>query len=103
MDPYEGDPIKRPFRVKWPWEQDRQMALYHKDSTLIQVASHPEKPEMDRHAGVKDWCLSHLPGSGCFISHHCEGPKSKQNLIAKYALKTVFDDKEFQLNLLTTN
>lgn len=25
MDPYEGNPIKRKFRIKWPWEQDRQM------------------------------------------------------------------------------
>jgi hypothetical protein len=28
MDPYAHNPIKRAFRTKWPWEQDRQMALY---------------------------------------------------------------------------
>mmetsp|Transcript_22805 Transcript_22805/g.20715 ORF Transcript_22805/g.20715 Transcript_22805/m.20715 type:complete len:114 (-) Transcript_22805:14-355(-) len=84
MDPYEGNPIKRRFRIKWPWEQDRQMAIYNRSSQYIQIASQPEKSMMDLRAGIKDWCLSHLPGSGCFISHHCANAHSKQQLIKLY-------------------
>lgn len=54
----------RKFRIKWPWEQDRQMAIYNRSSDLIQLASQPDQPMMDMRAGIKDWCLSHLPGSG---------------------------------------
>lgn len=86
MDPYEGNPIKRPFRLKWPWEQDRQMALYHRSPEYIQIASNPLQKHMNKDAGHIDWCLSHLSTSGCFISHHCENKKSKNNLNNKYIL-----------------
>lgn len=76
----------RPFRKKWPWEQDRQMAVYNRTPEHIQIASHPSSFSMAHRAGVHDWCLSHLPGSGCFISHHCENKKSKNNLIKLYTL-----------------
>lgn len=77
MDSYETNPIKRKFRIKWPWEQDRQMAVYNRSSEYIQVASDPDKVMMKNHKGVNDWCLSHLPGSGCFISHYCSNANSK--------------------------
>ena len=85
MDPYEGNPIKRKFRLKWPWEQDRQMALFNRTPEHIQVASQPEKLHMDMRAGHHDWCLSHLARSGCFISHFCEGAHSKRRMKERYA------------------
>ena len=33
---------------------------------------------------LNPWCLSHLPGHGCFISHHCSNSASKQVLIKSY-------------------
>ena len=40
MDPQlQGNPIKRRFRLKWPWEQDRQMSVYNVSKDYIQVAS----------------------------------------------------------------
>eukprot|EP01038_Epipyxis_sp_PR26KG_P008684 gene8684-11735_t len=89
MDPYEGNPIKRKFRLKWPWEQDRQMAVYNQSSQFIQIASQPERTQMQMRAGVNDWCLSHLPGSGCFISHYCANSYSKQNLKKIYGASEV--------------
>jgi hypothetical protein len=87
MDSYVGNPIRRPFRMKWPWEQDRQMALYNRTGGRhIQIASQPTRPFMQLRAGHHDWCLSHIPISGCFIAHHCEGKKSKKNLISLYEL-----------------
>lgn len=71
--------LHRKFRLKWPWEQDRQMAVYNRSSAVIQVASQPGRPHMQTRAGYVDgWCLSHLPGSGCFISHYCANAHSKQ-------------------------
>ena len=32
------------------------------------------------------WCLSHLPSSGCFISHYCEGAYSKLIMREKYSV-----------------
>jgi len=104
----EGNPIRRRFRLKWPWEQDRQMAVYNSSSQHIQVASQPERPHMISNAGLRShsgqwlysdtgaaavsalqgggWCLSHLPGSGCFISHFCADSYSKQVMKKKYAV-----------------
>jgi hypothetical protein len=84
MDSYEGNPIRRAFRLKWPWEQDRQMALFNRTPEHIQVASQPEKLHMDMRAGHHDWCLSHLARSGCFISHFCEGSHSKMRMKERY-------------------
>jgi hypothetical protein len=42
MDSYAENPLKRKFRTKWPWEQDRQMALYQRSPGHIQIASHPD-------------------------------------------------------------
>ena len=89
LDPYEGEgnPFKRKFRLKWPWEQDRQMAIYHRSPSRIQVASQPSKPNMDITAGHDDWCLSHLAKSGCFIAHYCEDKHSKQKMHNTYRLE----------------
>jgi hypothetical protein len=85
LDSYESNPIKRRFRLKWPWEQDRQEAVFHNDSTHIQVASHPDHSHMPENAGRFDgWCLSHLPGSGCFISHFCANKSSKKKMMREY-------------------
>lgn len=55
------------------------MAVYNRSSHLIQVAAQPERATMQTRAGyIIGWCLSHLPGSGCFISHYCANSKSKQ-------------------------
>jgi hypothetical protein len=86
-DSYETNPIKRKFRIKWPWEQDRQMALYNRSSHLIQVASQPNQPLMDMKRGHKDWCLSHLPEAGCFVSHFCANAHSKQVMMKKYSTR----------------
>lgn len=80
----DGNPLRRRFRLKWPWEQDRQMAIYNRTPEHIQIASQPGKAFMDMRAGHHDWCLSHLPNSGCFISHHCENSGSKQRLTRIY-------------------
>lgn len=63
------------------------MAVYNRSSTLIQVASQPHRPMMQTRAGhVDGWCLSHLPGSGCFISHYCANAHSKQVMKELYSL-----------------
>lgn len=80
----EGNPLRRRFRLKWPWEQDRQMAVYNRTPEYIQIASQPGKEHMDMRAGHHDWCLSHLPNSGCFIAHHCENSDSKLRLMTIY-------------------
>lgn len=75
-----------------PWEQDRQMAIYHRSPEYIQVTSHPHLSMMPwdkskrkgRVKVVQDWCFSHLPGSGCFISHHCANKHSKQIMRKNY-------------------
>ena len=55
------------------------MAVYNRSSHLIQVAAQPERATMQTRAGyVIGWCLSHLPGSGCFVSHYCANANSKQ-------------------------
>lgn len=48
MDNYADNPLKRKFRTKWPWEQDRQMALFHRSPDHIQIASHPDFPMLIR-------------------------------------------------------
>lgn len=60
------------------------MAVYNRSSEFIQVASQPEKATMDMRAGHHNWCLSHLPESGCFVSHYCAYKSSKPKLIQKY-------------------
>lgn len=88
MDPYEADPIRRRFRLKWPWEQDRQMAIYHRHSAVIQVASQPSQPFQSKRAGhTHGWCLSHLPESGCFVSHYCHNANSKQVMRRLYQVQ----------------
>lgn len=63
------------------------MAVYNRSSHLIQVAPQPERPQMQTRAGhVIGWCLSHLPGSGCFISHYCANSHSKQVMKQLYAV-----------------
>lgn len=62
------------------------MAVYNRTPEHIQIASHPSSFHMAHRAGIQDWCLSHLPGTGCFISHHCENKKSKNSLIKLYTL-----------------
>jgi hypothetical protein len=87
--------LNRKFRLKWPWEQDRQMAVYNRSSEHIQVASQPARPHMQTRAGYVDgWCLSHLPGSGCFISHYCANAHSKQVMKDLYALTKAADEAE---------
>lgn len=77
----------RKFRLKWPWEQDRQMAIYNRSSQFIQVASQPERVFMTSRAGYTDgWCLSHLPEAGCFFSHYCANARSKQVMRSLYQL-----------------
>lgn len=76
----------RKFRLKWPWEQDRQMAVFNRSSEFIQVASQPERVHMQARIGFNDWCLSHLPEAGCFISHYCANGHAKQVMRALYAV-----------------
>eukprot|EP01032_Pedospumella_encystans_P009980 gene9980-11696_t len=93
MDSYDTNPIKRKFRLKWPWEQDRQMAVYNRSSHLIQVAAQPERATMQTRTGyIIGWCLSHLPGSGCFISHYCANSNSKQVMKKLYSSLSVNGD-----------
>ena len=94
----------RKFRLKWPWEQDRQMAVYNRSSHLIQVkcayfidsiqtclilhafiqvASQPERAYQSHRPA---WCLSHLPGSGCFIQHYCQNGASKARMNELYRM-----------------
>jgi len=80
----------RKFRLKWPWEQDRQMAVFNRSSSLIQVTPQPERFKMTTRVGLSDvadggWCLSHLPGWGCFIFHYCSSSHSKRVLKRLYA------------------
>lgn len=84
LDSYEGEgnPFKRKFRIKWPWEQDRQMAVYHRNPKHIQVASQPEAMHIDMKG---EWCLSHLAKAQCFIAHHCEDKRSKKKMMNLYS------------------
>lgn len=91
MESYSDNPLHRKFRTSWPWEQDRQMALFHRSPEHIQIASHPNSSMLfaDSYTGnliSSDWCLSHLPGYGCLITHFCANPKSKQRLRTLYRL-----------------
>ena len=66
------------------------MALYHKKPDHIQIASHPNSSMLETKGSslaTIDWCLSHLPQSGCFIAHHCANPASKQRMIEKYRIE----------------
>ena len=61
-----------------------------RSSSLIQVTPQPERFKMTTRVGLSDvadggWCLSHLPGWGCFISHYCSSSHSKQVLKRLYA------------------
>ena len=59
------------------------MALYNKSSSKIQITSHPNLPLMPFKKGtrkIQDWCFSHLPGCGCFISHYCADKRSKRDM-----------------------
>ena len=38
--------LSRKFRIKWPWEQDRQMAVYNRTPHHIQIASDPNAGEL---------------------------------------------------------
>ena len=61
------------------------MAVYNRSSEVIQVASQPERVQMKTRVGfVIGWCLSHLPGTGCFISHYCANAHSKQVMMQLY-------------------
>jgi hypothetical protein len=89
LDSYEdtNHPFTFNFRTDWPWEQDRAMYLLHANDSIahsIQVASKPNQPFVDIDQGHKDWCLSHLARSNCFISHYCEDPASKENMMKLY-------------------
>ena len=84
--------MSRKFRTSWPWEQDRQMALYHRSPEHIQISSHPNSPmiTIEKNSSSNpdnNWCFSHLPGYGCFIAHHCANPASKQRLRKLYQLE----------------
>lgn len=84
--------MNRKFRTSWPWEQDRQMALYHRTPEHIQIASHPNSSMItidknDPNNRESNWCFSHLPGYGCFIAHHCANPNSKQRLKVSYEIE----------------
>jgi hypothetical protein len=81
---------RRKFRTDWPWEQDRQMAIFQRMGESIQIASQPDRPFMQVEVpGSRrirgGWCLSHIPRSGCFISHYCEDQKSKRRLMKRYS------------------
>lgn len=52
------------------------MAIYHRSPQRIQIASQPNSSMLVEN----QWCLSHLPGYHCFISHFCANPSSKQRL-----------------------
>ena len=75
--------------MAWPWEQDRQMAIYNTTSDKIQIASQPNNVFMQRVPKSQliagGWCLSHLPKSGCFISHFCANQASKSIMEKKYS------------------
>lgn len=104
MDSYEGNPLKRKFRTDWPWEQDRQMSIYHSQSDRIQLTSQPDNAYMMRQPQSKlisgGWCLSHLPRSGCYISHFCADKNSKLALQRKYGEK-IADAPDIHVQYLT--
>ncbi len=64
------------------------MAVYNRSSQYIQVASQPERVHMQARIGFTDWCLSHLPEAGCFISHYCANSHAKQVMKRVYATET---------------
>lgn len=47
-----------------------------------------------------EWCLSHLPGNGCFISHYCSHKGSKQALVRLYK-ESKHDGLSLDLNVLS--
>ena len=93
LDSYEDNPLQRKFRLKWPWEQDRQMAIFHQPALQkhIQIMSHPHQSTMPRRIAEDDWCLSHLPGRGCFFAHHCANKSSKKRMMQLYKLSSEGD------------
>ena len=74
------------------------MAVYNRSSQFIQIASHPHLSVMPRMKGslrIQDWCFSHLPKSGCFISHYCANQYSKSVMKSLYKLT---DEEKRQVN-----
>jgi hypothetical protein len=116
MESYADNPLKRStlsppslihvfsrkFRLNWPWEQDRQMAIYHRSPQHIQIASQPNSSmlEKDTNGSGSGWCLSHLPGYHCFISHVCANPASKQRLRVLYQHPGWDEEKFLRTNQL---
>jgi hypothetical protein len=60
------------------------MAVFNRSSEFIQVASQPDRVHMQARIGHSDWCLSHLPEAGCFISHYCANSHAKQVMKSLY-------------------
>lgn len=59
--------------------RNRHHRKHHIDvPTESHVDTHFKKQEGDSDFKIAGWCFSHLPGCGCFISHHCANPRSKQ-------------------------
>lgn len=86
LDSYANNPIGDfHFRTKWPWEQDRQMAVAHANDTIasyIQISPRPDLRCIP--VKYKDWCLSHISRSDCFIAHYCEDPFTKFTMMNRY-------------------
>jgi len=84
------------------------MAVYNRSSSSIQVAPQPERSKMTTRVGLSDvvdggWCLSHLPGWGCFISHYCSSSHSKQVLKRLYASGSHSTGNNFTVHYLTVS
>jgi hypothetical protein len=73
------------------------MAIYHRSPQHIQIASQPNSSMLDDGNG---WCLSHLPGYHCFISHFCANPASKQRLRVLYQLPGMDEEAYLSTNQL---
>lgn len=70
------------------------MAVYNRSSQHIQVASQPDRVHMQARVGFSDWCLSHLPEAGCFISHYCANSHAKQVMKRVYAVESEGEEGE---------
>jgi len=94
------NPFTYRIRDEWPYDQGPLALAKELHRTAAMVVPHPQRRDMhwgNRKPG-KEWpilpfCLSHVSGAKCYISHHCIDRNDKQKLVER-ALKLRVDLKE---------
>eukprot|EP01034_Spumella_vulgaris_P035043 gene35043-43210_t len=97
MDPYEENPIKRFALFSLIFNPYTHMIMFAggfaSSGPGNKIAKWPI--HMQARIGFSDWCLSHLPEAGCFISHYCANSNAKQVMKRLYEVGNSSSGSEF--------